>query len=87
MVVREKINLRRTATGEDKERLQKAVAQALPLQFDKDLILPGEPVLINADTLGVADVKITDGVFFPPVGSTLALPGCALQRKPELVVS
>lgn len=98
--MREKINLRKAAGGEDKERLRKAVARALPgesgyqvayghfekevhygrrtyvtyysyalacdagriwvipLSFDKELILPGEPILITEDILGVADVSI-----------------------------
>lgn len=30
IVIREKVNLRRAATGEDKERLRRAVAQVLP---------------------------------------------------------
>lgn len=93
--MREKINLRKAAGGEDKERLRKAVARALPgesgyqvayghfekevhygrrtyvtyysyalacdagriwvipLSFDKELILPGEPILITEDILGL----------------------------------
>lgn len=100
IVAREKINLHKAATGEDKERLHKAVAQALPgetgyqvvyghyekvdhfghktlttylcyalafdasriwiipLLFDKDLILPGEPIMITRDNLGCADIRV-----------------------------
>lgn len=100
IIVREKINLRRAATGEDKERLRRAVAQVLPgetgyqvayghyeevewiarkrittyfcyalafdasriwvipLRFDKEHILPREPVLITRDNLGCADIRV-----------------------------
>lgn len=102
IVGREKINLRKAANGEDKERLKRAVAQALPgesgyqvvyghyekvehfgrktrttyycyalafdasrlwvlpLRFDKEHILPGEPVLITSDALGIADTVIAN---------------------------
>lgn len=30
----------------------------IPLSFDKELILPGEPILITEDILGIADVSI-----------------------------
>lgn len=102
MVVREKINLRKAATGEDKERLRRAVAQALPgesgyqvayghyekverygrktittyycyalvfdtsrlwvmpLRFEKNMILTGEPVQVTRDMLGVAEVSVTN---------------------------
>lgn len=115
IVVREKINLRKAATGEDKERLRRAVAQALPgesgyqvayghyedvqhygrkkittyycyglafdasriwvmpLQFGKDLILPGEPTLVTGDTLGVANVSITNDKEGKPRRVNIAL--------------
>lgn len=97
--VKEKLNLKKAASGEDKMRLRQVVAQVLPnesgyqvayahwekveyfgrrtrttyycyalafdasclwimpLRFKKQDILPGQPILLTSDTLGIAEVN------------------------------
>lgn len=96
--VKEKMNLKKAATGEDKARFQDAVRRVMgegsytilyshwedveyygrsrkttyyrhalafegdrlwimPVRFEKELIMPGDPVLVTKDVLGIVDVN------------------------------